>query len=120
MSTILELYFGIFDNYETVIEHRLEAKKKNIINQEIIRLEKKYKEMNERLMRKTPLVQKKKKHDSPKVKQEIYNPTKKPVKKNHQLQNKIHRKSFSPKKSNTYRLSQFRKKQSKKNVKEEI
>ena len=28
LSTILELFFGIFDNYETVIEHRLDAKKK--------------------------------------------------------------------------------------------
>ncbi|CAI2383698.1 unnamed protein product [Moneuplotes crassus] len=49
LSTILELYFNIFNNYETVIESRLEARKKNIMKQEMERLEKQYKELKDNL-----------------------------------------------------------------------
>lgn len=51
LSTILELYFGIFDNYETVIEHRLEMKKKNIILKEQEKLAKEYKKKYESAMK---------------------------------------------------------------------
>ena len=58
LSTILDLYFGIFDNYETVIEHRLEMKKKNILLKEQEKLAKEYRKKYESAMKQVTALQK--------------------------------------------------------------
>jgi hypothetical protein len=59
LSTILELYFGIFNNYETVIEHRLEMKKKNVLMKEMERNAKEYKQKYDNAMKSLTSLQKK-------------------------------------------------------------
>ena len=55
----MELYFGIFTNYETVIENRLETKKKNILLREQEKLAQDYKNKYEKALNKITLFQKK-------------------------------------------------------------
>lgn len=75
LSTILELYFGIFNNYETVIEHRLEMKKKNILLKEMEKLTKEYKQKYENAMKNVTSLQKKLTMTNSKIKKSeiVYN-----------------------------------------------